>query len=68
MSDKKPPAPIHLVPRANHGIAAYVHDLDNAIVAAIQLATSRAVPQGYIVAVLAGHSLVQTQRLIGPDT
>lgn len=55
-----------LVPITNN-VAAHVHDLDNAIIAAIQLAISRTVPQGYIVAVLAGHSLVQTQRLIGQE-
>lgn len=61
----RPPAPVRLLPVSITGtVAQHVHELDNALIAAIQKAIEQKVPQGYIVAVLAGHSLVQTQRLI----
>lgn len=66
MTRKTPP--VRLLPAVTGTVADHVHELDSALIAAIQQAIARGVPQASIVAVLAGHSLVQTQRLIGQGT
>jgi hypothetical protein len=60
--------PVRLLPAVTGTVADHVHELDSALIAAIQQAIAQNVPQAAIVGVLAGHSLVQTQRLIGQDT
>lgn len=44
-----------------------VHEMDNAIVEAIQNAINTGVPQGLIVAILHGHSHQQTNNLINNE-
>jgi hypothetical protein len=58
---------VRLVPTPTGTVADHVYALDMAFIAAIQQAIANGVPQAAIVGVLAGHSLVQTQRLIGQD-